>query len=172
MRGVAASHESFVARMRRSGEGVIVNALGQCVNETPATEHRRKAGFVDGRRGWLRLRCSCWTNRVLQTFVTVMLRSADYCSAQLIKSSAVARNAGRYDRFFQHFCGVLSGILLLSSCRRISLPSYCCSAVSRSFIARPPPFLGVSSLNLAALTSGHFFCPSLLRREFVAGSLM
>ena len=50
--------------------------------------------------------------------------------------------------------------------------SYCCSAVSRSLIARPPPFLGVSSLNLAALRSGHFFCAVILRSEFVAGSLM
>ena len=29
--------------------------------------------------------------------------------------------------------------------------------------AMPPPFLGVSSLNLAAPRSGHFFCPGLLR---------
>ncbi len=37
-------------------------------------------------------------------------------------------------------------------------------------IARPPPFLGVSSLNLAALTSGHFFWRSfwLLAASLVA----
>src|SRR3569623_450317 len=48
---------------------------------------------------------------------------------------------------------------------------FCCSAVSRSLIAKPPPFLGVSSLNLAALRSGHFFCPDLLVSGFVARSL-
>jgi len=57
-------------------------------------------------------------------------------------------------------------------CGQVGTPSYCCSAVSRSLIARPPPFLGVSSLNLAALRSGHFFCAGLLRPEGVARSLM
>src|ERR1700744_3471085 len=65
-----------------------------------------------------------------------------------------------------------SGILLLCSCRQNRVPSYCCSAVSRSLIARPPPFLGVSSLNLAALRSGHFFCLGLLPSGFVAPSLV
>ena len=96
---------------------------------------------------------------------------AVYCIAQLSQTSAVAENSGRSPIFFQCFYGVLTGILLLSACRRIPLPSYCCSAVSRSLIARPPPFLGVSSLNLAALTSGHFFCPDLLAAGFVARSL-
>ena len=45
----------------------------------------------------------------------------------------------------------------LSACRQSDVSAYCCSAVSRSSIARPPPFLGVSSLNLAAPRSGHFF---------------
>ena len=53
-------------------------------------------------------------------------------------------------------------------CRQSGVSSYCCSAVSRSSIARPPPFLGVSSLNLAALRSGHFFCADLLGRGGVA----
>src|SRR3954467_1377338 len=57
-------------------------------------------------------------------------------------------------------------------CRQGGVSSYCCSAVSRSSIARPPPFLGVSSLNLAALRSGHFFCPDLLGRGGVAASLV
>src|SRR5271170_1463279 len=57
-------------------------------------------------------------------------------------------------------------------CRRAATSAYCCSAVSRSLIARPPPFLGVSSLNLAALRSGHFFCAGLLRPKGVARSLM
>jgi hypothetical protein len=53
-------------------------------------------------------------------------------------------------------------LLYFVSCRQGSTSSYCCSAVSRSLIARPPPFLGVSSLNLAALRSGHFFCADFL----------
>src|SRR5439155_7615717 len=48
-------------------------------------------------------------------------------------------------------------LLYFVSCRQVGTSTYCCSAVSRSSIARPPPFLGVSSLNLAALRSGHFF---------------
>src|SRR3569623_2767822 len=59
----------------------------------------------------------------------------------------------------------------LRRCGQGRVPSYCCSAVSRSLIAKPPPFLGVSSLNLAALRSGHFFCPDLLVSGFVARSL-
>ena len=51
-------------------------------------------------------------------------------------------------------------LLYFAPCRQVATSSYCCSAVSRSLIARPPPFLGVSSLNLAALRSGHFFCRS------------
>src|SRR5215469_12125577 len=47
--------------------------------------------------------------------------------------------------------------LYFVSCGQAATWSYCCSAVSRSLIARPPPFLGVSSLNLAAPRSGHFF---------------
>ena len=43
------------------------------------------------------------------------------------------------------------------ACTEMAFSSYCCSAVLRSLIARPPPFLGVSSLNLAAPRSGHFF---------------
>lgn len=43
------------------------------------------------------------------------------------------------------------------ACGQIGVPAYCCSAALRSAIAKPPPFLGVSSLNLAALRSGHFF---------------
>src|SRR5579872_3533902 len=50
-------------------------------------------------------------------------------------------------------------LLYFVPCRQGVTWSYCCSAVSRSLIARPPPFLGVSSLNLAALRSGHFFTP-------------
>jgi hypothetical protein len=38
--------------------------------------------------------------------------------------------------------------------------------------AMPSPFLGVSSLNLAALRSGHFFALRLLRAGVVAASLM
>ena len=63
-------------------------------------------------------------------------------------------------------------LLYFVSCRQVVSPSYCCSAVSRSLIAKPPPFLGVSSLNLAALRSGHFFCLGLLASGFVAPSLM
>src|ERR1700753_2917406 len=54
--------------------------------------------------------------------------------------------------------------LYLGPCIQSPVPAYCCSAVSRSSIAKPPPFLGVSSLNLAALRSGHFFCADLLPR--------
>src|ERR1700743_585650 len=45
----------------------------------------------------------------------------------------------------------------LKSCGAIGTSAYCCSAVSRSSIAKPAPFLGVSSLNLAAPRSGLFF---------------
>ena len=62
--------------------------------------------------------------------------------------------------------------LYIAACRQGLVPAYCCSAVSRSSIAKPPPFLGVSSLNLAALTSGHFFCLGLLPSGFVAPSLV
>src|SRR5580698_3165082 len=48
--------------------------------------------------------------------------------------------------------------MLFCACTENGFSSYCCSAVSRSSIAKPPPFLGVSSLNLAAPRSGHFFC--------------
>jgi hypothetical protein len=58
------------------------------------------------------------------------------------------------------------------ACGRSKLSAYCCSAVLRSSIAKPPPFLGVSSLNLAAPRSGHFFCAVLLRPECVARPLM
>jgi hypothetical protein len=58
------------------------------------------------------------------------------------------------------------------ACGGAGTPAYCCSAVSRSLIAKPPPFLGVSSLNLAALRSGHFFCLGLLVSGFVAPSLV
>src|ERR1700722_8153691 len=57
-------------------------------------------------------------------------------------------------------------------CRQAATSAYCCSAVSRSLIAKPPPFLGVSSLNLAALRSGHFFCLGLLASGFVAPALV
>ena len=63
-------------------------------------------------------------------------------------------------------------LLYFVPCRQVGVSSYCCSAVSRSLIARPPPFLGVSSLNLAALRSGHFFCADLLGRGGVAASLV
>src|SRR5689334_6166581 len=56
-------------------------------------------------------------------------------------------------------------LLYFVPCRQGWVSSYCCSAVSRSSIAKPPPFLGVSSLNLAALRSGHFFSAGLLRPE-------
>ena len=72
-------------------------------------------------------------------------------------------------RFFQHFRGVnvwQSCILRLRT--KSEFPAYCCSAVLRSSIARPPPFLGVSSLNLAAPRSGHFFCAGLLAAGCVA----
>ena len=59
-------------------------------------------------------------------------------------------------------------LLYFDPCGQVATSSYCCSAVSRSLIARPPPFLGVSSLNLAALRSGHFFCAADLRAGGVA----
>jgi len=70
-----------------------------------------------------------------------------------------------FSRFSAAFC---LEPLYFVPCGQGSTWSYCCSAVSRSLIAWPPPFLGVSSLNLAALRSGHFFCADLLARGGVA----
>ncbi len=58
------------------------------------------------------------------------------------------------------------------ACTQNLFLAYCRSAVSRSSIARPPPFLGVSSLNLAALRSGHFFARGILAVGCVGPSLM
>ncbi len=57
------------------------------------------------------------------------------------------------------------GLVAETSYRHIVAARYCDLRV-----AKPPPFLGVSSLNLAALRSGHFFCPCavLLSLGFVA----
>jgi len=74
-----------------------------------------------------------------------------------------------FSRLSAAFCLEL---LYFVPCGHEVTSSYCCSAVSRSPIAKPPPFLGVSSLNLAALRSGHFFALRLLRAGGVAASLM
>ena len=65
-------------------------------------------------------------------------------------------------RIFQSFLPALcleNGIPILRlATNPKGVSAYCCSAALRSLIVMPPPFLGVSSLNLAALRSGHFFC--------------
>jgi hypothetical protein len=67
------------------------------------------------------------------------------------------QNPGNCDSFSKLSAAFCLESLYFVPCRQVGTSAYCCSAVSRSSIARPPPFLGVSSLNLAALRSGHFF---------------
>ena len=74
-----------------------------------------------------------------------------------------------FSRLSAAFCLEL---LYFVRCVQTGFLSYCCSAVSRSLIARPPPFLGVSSLNLAALPERPFFFADLLGRGGVAASLV
>ena len=89
---------------------------------------------------------------------------ADYCSRTIVTNFSRCFKSGR-GRFFQlsaAFCLEIRSYFALADESRV--PSYCCSAVLRSLIAKPPPFLGVSSLNLAALTERPFF----LRRSFAS----
>ncbi|HSS15069.1 MAG TPA: hypothetical protein VLL04_14310, partial [Rhizomicrobium sp.] len=62
--GIAASHNSFVAWIRRCDESAAVNLLGS------------------------------------------------YCVAQVPEEAAERRKSGQCDRFFQDFCGVLSGMII------------------------------------------------------------
>src|ERR1041385_8677528 len=93
-------------------------------------------------------------------------RTSDEAGSRKAKIRAIATH---FSSVSAAFCLEL---LYFVPCRQGGVSSYCCSAVSRSSIARPPPFLGVSSLNLAALRSGHFFSAALLALGFVAASLV
>ena len=85
-----------------------------------------------------------------------LLRRTSHCEAAFAANQAISRKIPSIS------AEKFSANRIFRACSQIGFSAYCCSAVLRSSIAKPPPFLGVSSLNLAAPRSGHFFAPVLL----------
>ncbi len=79
------------------------------------------------------------------------------CSARGAKGTTLIKKYALFLTKIRNFRGKNLRKVYFPACAKGYASAYCCGAVSRSSIARPPPFLGVSSLNLAAPRSGHFF---------------